>query len=102
MGWEVGMGAAGGCGVAGCGGGARCVAVWGPGAGGPLVAGVRPPPLPGAAVLLGQRHAEQTELARAAEQRVVERLVAVVLGRLRLDLARDERLERLGEQRVLG
>jgi hypothetical protein len=46
---------------------------------------------PGAAVLLGQRDAEQPELARAAEQRAVERLVAVVLGGLRLDLARDER-----------
>ncbi len=56
----------------------------------------------GAAVLLGQRDAQQTQLAGPPEERVVEGLGPVVLGRLGLHLAGDEGLERLGQQGVLG
>ncbi|MBS1106708.1 MAG: hypothetical protein H6Q91_2210 [Deltaproteobacteria bacterium] len=57
---------------------------------------------PGAAVLLGNRDAQEAHFARAAEQRVVEALGAIVRGGLRLDLARDELAQRVAQQRVLG
>ena len=52
-------------------------------------------------VLLGDRHAQQPQLSGAAEERVVEALLAVVLRRLRLHLARHELGEGVGEKRVL-
>ena len=54
-----------------------------------------------AAVLLADRDAEQTEGPGLAEEREVEGLVAVVLRRLRLHLARHELAQGLGEQHVL-
>jgi hypothetical protein len=56
---------------------------------------------PGAAVLFGNRQAEQAELAGAAEEVVVETFFAIELLGLRFHLAGDEVAESLGEQAVL-
>ena len=55
----------------------------------------------GAAVLLGDRHAEQAEPAELGDQRRVERRRLVVLHRLRLDAALHELPHRLAQQLVL-
>ena len=57
--------------------------------------------MPGAAVGLGDRDAEQAELAELAQQRGVERRRLVVRHRLRLDPVVHELADRLAQQLVL-
>ncbi len=55
----------------------------------------------GAAELLGHRDAEDAEVAELPEEGDVQRLGAVVLGRLRIDLALDELAYRAAQRGVL-